>query len=945
MIKYLPFLLLFIFPFISNANTPTLNCPMDIVIPASMGGCGEVATFNVTSNGTCPGEVVSQIGGLPSGVTFPVGTIVNTFMVTDDNGNSSTCSFSVTILDQEAPAFVCNQNINAVTPLNSCEAVVMYDPPPFISDNCGANVVSLAHNNSDDVIGSYVCDSTQSSAHLRVFDIATMGVPGNTMITSVDVGIGFAINNPAVVLNLYTLDGPVASYNNMTLLESKNLTLPDLFNTTYNIPFSIMIPSRSVLVAELEVPSNNPSIPGYNIGGGQTAPSYIASSGCGLDDLTDLVSIGETELSLVLKINTQNVVVEQIAGLASGDSFPLGATTNLFLATDASGNSSTCSFDVIVTDGQGPILECPSNIEVGVDTGACGAVVEYSVTSFDNCPGTETISQIAGLPSGAFFPLGFTLNEFVVSDGSGFTDTCRFDVHVIDTEKPVVVCPADIIIDADPSTCSAVVNFDIESFDNCQTQTVEQVSGLPSGSVFPVGTITNTFIATDAVGNKDTCSFDVIVLETSLPELGDCPEDIMVDNDAGECGAMVTFDLPSVTGGCSVLPYNLRQHLVDTVSSAYGCDMGMNDSKHLRVYTLSDFGVQNDLTIDSVQIGIGFVEISQDVTINLYSLSGALQYANMTLLSSETINLPAMFNTLVNIPISATAPAGSTLVAELVIPNNPGNAFIAGYNAGNQTGASYYASDACGYTEPTSLAAIGLDNLSFIMTVFAEADAPSSNGLMQSEGMASGSFFPIGTTTNTFTVTDSNGNTASCSFDVTVNDTEVIAIACPEGILIETSLPSPLDTMLTIDLPMVTDNCDFTFTNDITGTEDASGIYTTGSTDITWTVVDQAANSSTCVTTVEITHTINTQEADSFEALDIFPNPANEFINIKYQLAEAKTVQVELLNILGQQLENNTTDKTADHLIQLNTANYEAGIYFIRLSVEEQVYTHKVVIE
>ena len=193
-------------------------------------------------------------------------------------------------------------------------------------------------------------------------------------------------------------------------------------------------------------------------------------------------------------------------------------------------------------------------------------------------------------------------------------------------------------------------------------------------------------------------------------------------------------------------------------------------------------------------------------------------------------------------------------------------------------------------------------------------------------------------TTNTFTVTDANGNTASCSFDITVNDTEVIGIICPEGILIETSLPSPLDTMLTIDLPVVMDNCEFTLTNDITGTEDASGIYTTGSTDITWTVEDQAANSSTCVTTVEITHTINTQEADAFEALDIFPNPANDLINIKYQLAEAKTVEVELLNILGQQLENNTTNKTANHLIQLNTAKYEAGIYFIRLSLEEQVH-------
>jgi hypothetical protein len=39
----------------------------------------------------------------------------------------------------------------------------------------------------------------------------------------------------------------------------------------------------------------------------------------------------------------------------------------------------------------------------------------------------------------------------------------------------------------------------------------------------------------------------------------------------------------------------------------------------------------------------------------------------------------------------------------------------------------------------------------------------------QTEGLLSGDTFPAGTTTNTFVVTDAAGNTASCSFDVTVS--------------------------------------------------------------------------------------------------------------------------------------------------------------------------------
>jgi hypothetical protein len=41
----------------------------------------------------------------------------------------------------------------------------------------------------------------------------------------------------------------------------------------------------------------------------------------------------------------------------------------------------------------------------------------------------------------------------------------------------------------------------------------QQTAGLASGSDFPIGTTTNTFVVTDVEGNSVTCSFDVIVNE------------------------------------------------------------------------------------------------------------------------------------------------------------------------------------------------------------------------------------------------------------------------------------------------------------------------------------------------------------------------------------------------------------------------------------------------
>ena len=73
---------------------------------------------------------------------------------------------------------------------------------------------------------------------------------------------------------------------------------------------------------------------------------------------------------------------------------------------------------------------------------------------------------------------------------------------------------------------------------------------------------------------------------------------------------------------------------------------------------------------------------------------------------------------------------------------------------------------------------------------------------------ASGSFFPVGTTTVTCTATDGSGNMASCSFTVTVNDTEAPQITLTTGTI---ELWPPNHSYHTITMSQLvasaTDNC------------------------------------------------------------------------------------------------------------------------------------------
>lgn len=80
----------------------------------------------------------------------------------------------------------------------------------------------------------------------------------------------------------------------------------------------------------------------------------------------------------------------------SSGNFPVGTTTVTATATDGAGNTSTCTFDVIVSDTENPALTCPSDITQSNDAGLCSAVVNYTTpVGVDNCEPvlTQSLSQ------------------------------------------------------------------------------------------------------------------------------------------------------------------------------------------------------------------------------------------------------------------------------------------------------------------------------------------------------------------------------------------------------------------------------------------------------------------------------------------------------------------------------------------------------------------------
>jgi hypothetical protein len=128
----------------------------------------------------------------------------------------------------------------------------------------------------------------------------------------------------------------------------------------------------------------------------------------------------------------------------------------------------------------------------------------------DNCPGVGAVSR-SGVPAGSVFPVGTTTLTYSATDAHGNTGTAQQVVTVIDNTAPVISCPANITLDPSCPTGAIATFANATATDNCGVQSVQRTAGPASGSVFPIGTTTVTFTATDIYNNTSSCSFTVTV--------------------------------------------------------------------------------------------------------------------------------------------------------------------------------------------------------------------------------------------------------------------------------------------------------------------------------------------------------------------------------------------------------------------------------------------------
>ena len=146
---------------ISPATPPSCIVPANITVNTDPGLCTAFLNPQITGTSPCsPVTVTSTLTGVTTGTNpatnYNKGVTTVTVVMTDTLNNSTICTFTVTVVDNEPPKIICPQNVNVPNvPFCNGGAIVNF-PPPTVTDNCPMANYTCSHQSG----ASFPCGQT-----------------------------------------------------------------------------------------------------------------------------------------------------------------------------------------------------------------------------------------------------------------------------------------------------------------------------------------------------------------------------------------------------------------------------------------------------------------------------------------------------------------------------------------------------------------------------------------------------------------------------------------------------------------------------------------------------------------------------------------------------------------------------------------------------------------
>jgi gliding motility-associated-like protein len=463
-----------------------------------------------------------------------------------------------------------------------------------------------------------------------------------------------------------------------------------------------------------------------------------------------------TDISAVATISENcttlgNLIISQTPTVGSITLVDVAGTLTV---EDEQGLIGTCNTQFILVDTMAPVVTCPASYSTGLNSGCAYTLTDLSgeVTALDQCSSTLIYSQNPAI--GSVFAAGTYPVTIMAEDESGNVGNCVLQLIVSDTTAPVLNCPATVGVYANTLCNGEITNQvpNVSATDNCTASgSIIITQDLMVGYNF-LGSTTLTMSAEDQNGNIGTCAIQFVIIDTIAPVVT-CPDDTLIS-----ISAPCNYATPDLSAAYTAVEYCTDAGMLSFSQSPVAGSMASGP-----------IDIVISITDTSGNIGTCITQvIPNDITAPGISCPTVQNFNNgvlcsttlpdMTSLASVTDNCG--FYTLSQSPVSGTVVnSGSNLVTITVTDiNGNQNACFVFYDVIEFEDPQISCPPNVVACTPTVVynSPIATDNCLFTM---AQTDGT---------GFTSGDLFPIGITNQTYLVTDSSGNTATCTFTVHV---------------------------------------------------------------------------------------------------------------------------------------------------------------------------------
>ncbi|WP_217694761.1 HYR domain-containing protein [Algoriphagus marinus] len=840
---------------VTDNQLPVITTNGDQNLNATAGLCEASFTATASANDNCSvGEPTGvRSDGLDLTAPYPVGETTITWNVSDINTNAAEeVVQTITVRDNQLPVITTNgdQNLDAEAVL--CEA--SFAATASATDNCAVGDPTGVRSDGLDLTAPYpvgqttiiwnVSDVNGNAGEevLQTITVTDNQLPVITTNGDQNLEAEAGLCEASFTATASATDNCAVGDPTGVRSDGLELTAPYQVGETtiaWNVS-DVNGKAAEVVVQTITVIDNQlPVI---------TCPS----------DISTTVAFGETGkvVTYDLPIATDNCGIaslELISGLASGEFFPLGSTTILYQATDFAGNTMECSFTVDVSeseDNEDPIInDCPVGITVETDPENCGALVNWiEPTATDN---SGSVILNSNFEPGTLFQVGITTVIYTATDGAGNQSTCSFTVTVIDSQPPVITTNGDQNLDAEAGLCEASFTATASATDNCSVgePTGVRSDGLDLTAPYPVGETTITWNVSDVNGKAaEAVTQTITVTDNQLPVIT-TNGDQNLDAEAGLCEASFTATA-SATDNCSVgEPTGVRSDGLD-LTAPYPVGETIITWNVLDVNGNAAEEVVQTITVRDNQLPV----ITANGDQNLDAEAGLCE-ASFAATASATDNCAVGDPTGVRsdgLELTAPYPVGETTITWNVSDVN-GKAAEAVVQTitviDNQLPVITCPSDI------STTVAFGETGKVINYDLPIATDNCGIASLELISGLASGEFFPLGSTPVIYQATDFAGNTKECSFKIDITESgdneDPIISDCPVGITVETDADNCGALVDWIE-PTATDNSGSVILN---SNFEPGTLFPVGITTVIYTATDGAGNQSTCSFNVTVTDT------------------------------------------------------------------------------------------